>query len=144
MNPVNLAHLYRDFYAIHLLFARDNDPYLNAEAVVHLWYSAKLTQVLWDHIYAVMGVYFQEFNDSIEEVKSDQPEDESSDTPADQTISMGWIRKNVHFLGSLFKAQWILVRNVLVQKTNPSPEEASNVRKLDQQRHCEPLTSVPT
>ncbi|PFH62625.1 hypothetical protein XA68_12699 [Ophiocordyceps unilateralis] len=44
----------RTFLALHLLSPNGFDPVVNAEAVIHMWYSARLTKRMYVHISAVV------------------------------------------------------------------------------------------
>lgn len=54
INETNHFNLTRTLFAIHLLFSHDHDPVLNAEAVIHLWYSSRMPKALHDHINSVV------------------------------------------------------------------------------------------
>ncbi|QLI69201.1 uncharacterized protein G6M90_00g055530 [Metarhizium brunneum] len=139
LNPTTPAHVCRDFFAIHLLFDRQHDPYLNAEALIHLWYSAKLPLALWRHIEVVMKRYYYDFDECFENAKRDQQSVCDDGVGYDVTYQMSWGGGQVKYVGNLFEHQWRLISKVLKPTEQMSTDQAAIVRVLDAEKSCEPL-----
>lgn len=54
INELDDLTITRTFYALQLLFDKEHDTVLNAEAVIHLIYSARMTKRTWEHIRTVV------------------------------------------------------------------------------------------
>ncbi|OAQ60682.1 MYND finger family protein [Pochonia chlamydosporia 170] len=132
-------HLCRDFLALHILFARQHDPYINAEAVIHLWYSAKMPSMLWNHVAIVMKEYFEDFEASIEDKLRDPNKAKAGTKLFPLSCTLGWTRNNIDFQCCLREDGWQLLRDVLKQRDQISSEDAAAIRALDLEKNSEPL-----
>ncbi|OAA33969.1 MYND finger family protein [Metarhizium rileyi] len=139
---ISTPSLYRDFLVMHLLFAQNQDPYLNAEAAIHLMYSAKLPRLLWDHIAKVMGPYFCDLDTTFDELTGHQDSRDSDSCESEIPSHFVWRHDELEFAAVLFGFQWRWLRNIATPKTQMSSEQASIVRALDIENNCEPLRSA--
>ncbi|KAJ6441516.1 MYND finger family protein [Purpureocillium lavendulum] len=55
LNECSTLHGMRAFIALHVLTSSKSDPVLNAEAVIHMWYSSRVPKAIWDHIHRIAG-----------------------------------------------------------------------------------------
>ncbi|KHN97544.1 MYND finger family protein [Metarhizium album ARSEF 1941] len=101
INHHSPAHLCRDFFALHLLFDRRHDPYINAEATIHLWYSARMPHALWRHVVVVMRDYFEDCEMCPMTCREDEDDEASDESEDDTTLKLRWTRGNVKFSGDL-------------------------------------------
>ncbi|KAG8417018.1 hypothetical protein J3459_013071 [Metarhizium acridum] len=139
LNPTTPAHVCRDFFAIHLLFDRHHDPYLNAEATIHLWYSAKLPLALWHHVDVVMKGYYEDFDECFETARREQQSVSDDGVGYEVSYQMSWGDGDIKFVGNLFERQWRLISRVLKPDKQMSTDQAAIVRALDAEKSCEPL-----
>lgn len=124
----------RTLFALLLLRDRDHDPILNAEAVVHLWYSARMPKALAEHINLVVGGAMKKDFGHLKRVYQDPQKRDSL------FARVGWHAPNLTIRAELPFYGWHAMEDFL----SPPPadldsEIATTIRLLDLQKHSEPL-----
>ncbi|KJZ73421.1 hypothetical protein HIM_07215 [Hirsutella minnesotensis 3608] len=131
-NETTSTHLARTFLALALLSARDYDPILNAEAVVHMWYSAKLPRRYLDHIQTVVRVHTGNALDNIAQAHLVQTDGNPRRT------RLHWSMNRMSVDAELLPAQWMSVREHTFPLVRLNAGECALLRLKDSRRHTEP------
>lgn len=125
LNCVTFFDFLRTFYGLLLLcFSRNRKPITNAEALIHLWYSARLPDYLYAHV--------QNSREDLQKhlvprlCSTAFPEHASGET---QTF--GWEQRNVRLTGTLSTEQSDGLKQSLEAKPSFSPADEIRVRIAD-------------
>ncbi|KAM5372074.1 hypothetical protein ACJZ2D_007724 [Fusarium nematophilum] len=118
-----------------LLTETSCEPEVNAEAVVHLWYSAKLPANIMDHIQKVAVQSILACATDVARLAA------KGSVPKHDSFPIAITRGNLVLTIELSVAQWeTLVRWVQVSE-NITEEDAQVIRVLDR-KYCEPLETI--
>jgi hypothetical protein len=103
LNAETGAHLIRDIIAVLLLFERQSDPYLNAEALIHLLYSTKLSETHWAHIQKTLNNFVGCLFPSLKYAVDDMRRYEGAES---EFFEPQWNKANVQIEPRLTTVQW--------------------------------------
>lgn len=136
INETAPHHLARLVLTALLLTDDSFDPITNAEAVVHLWYSAKLPSTLFNHIELVAAEPLLTAMEDLDKLCADNRISEVNSFP----VTMP--RRGKSVVIDINRAQWSqIIRFVKISK-NTNVDNASIIRGWDCKKYSEPLYRV--
>lgn len=131
INEASNLHAARTFFALSLLTARDHDPVVNAEACIHMWYSARMPRALRDHVQSTVR---ENLGGTLEDVVAVGAARGVSPT---HSCRLSWSIANLSVVTELRQSQWIAVRNHLVPCEGIGLSQSLILRYVDARRRSE-------
>ncbi|KAI9158920.1 lactose permease [Paramyrothecium foliicola] len=129
--PATMQHFTRTLLALFILRAENFDPIVNAEAVIHLWYSIKIPAALYQHIKQVAF-------DPLLDIRSSALTHCAKKGVGDGDKLMMVIDgrpMNVRF--SLDKLEWIDLEKYITTPNDTGTQSIAALRALDLAEHTE-------
>ncbi|KND89023.1 hypothetical protein TOPH_06313 [Tolypocladium ophioglossoides CBS 100239] len=131
INETTHFNLTRTFLALHLLFSHDHDPVLNAEAVIHMWYSARMPKALHNYVNSVARKHVIHTLDDISCYYGGDKLAES------QSCRSHTSQENLSMDVELRRAEWMAIKKRL-EESKVGFAESVAIRYLDTTRNTEP------
>ncbi|KAM4055726.1 MYND finger domain-containing protein [Hirsutella rhossiliensis] len=131
INEASNLHVARTFFALSLLTARDRDPVVNAEACIHMWYSARMPRVLRDHVQSVVR---ENLGGTLEDMATISAATGVSPT---RPCRLTWSLANLSVEVELRQSQWAAIRNHLVPCKSLGLAQSLILRYVDTRRRAE-------
>lgn len=131
INEASNLHVARTFFALSLLTARDRDPVVNAEACIHMWYSARMPRALRDHIQSVVR---ENIGGGLDDVASISAAQGALPT---QLCRLTWSLTNLAVTVELRQSQWAAIRDHSAPCKGLGLTEALVLRYIDTRRCSE-------
>ncbi|UNI16475.1 hypothetical protein JDV02_002906 [Purpureocillium takamizusanense] len=132
LNECDFPHSMRAFIALHLLSTRSGDPAMNAEAVIHSWYSSRVPKAIWQHIRSIVDRPVVTVLANVG--KHGQGQENGPEAPCRSRLKEGRFQMDTEFTA----AQWQEIWGRLCEPGTIMVPKATVIRFLDVRKHSNP------